>query len=373
MLRHCSILSIAPYRLLPPTSGGKLAIVKLHNHIGKLCPDYIVSTTDNDTDTHYAFDMQPILPNSILRYVPFYNYTSILGLARRFDCTSIICEHPYMAPTAALVAKKMGIEWYIRSHNIEAIRFKTLGKKWWRAMYGYEQLAMRKAKGVFFLTEEDAHWAMNNYKLTAAQCHILPFGTDFKQKPEPMPHARQRLATQYKLDINKPWLYFLGALDYAPNKQAVAYILDEIMPRLNKQGKGYQILIAGQGLSEQLAKQIEATDNIIYTGFLDSLDIFLHGCDIMLNPVITGGGIKTKAVEALGYGKQVVSCESGAAGLIKSVCGTNLHISADHEWDAFIKDILKAMNQSSPTPQSFYDTYYWGNIAQKAIGIMTRQ
>ncbi len=373
MLRHCSLLSIAPYRLLPATGGGHLGILDMHHNIGKLCPDHLVSTNNNDPANNYAFDMHAVLPATIWRYLPFYCYTTILNIGKRYDCTAIFCDHPYMAPTAMLVARKLGIPWFLRSHNIESERFRTLGKKWWPLMHSFEKFAMKHAKSSFFVTEEDAQWVITNYGIPAEKCHVLPFGTNLSEPPALIADAKTQLAKSLHIDAGKPWLYFLGALSYTPNEQAVTYILDEIMPRLNKSGKGYQVLIAGKGLSEPLQARIANTENVIYTGFLESLKLFLQACDVMLNPVITGGGIKTKAIEALSYNKQVVSCESGAAGLIRSVCGNNLHVSADHDWDAFIKDILNAMTQSSPTPQSFYDTYYWGNIAQKAVEIISRQ
>lgn len=366
----CSILSIAPYRLLPATGGGHLGILDMHHNIGKLCPDHLVSTNNNGPADKYAFDMHAVLSASAQRYIPFYSYTTILGIAKRYDCTAIFCDHPYMALTAMMVAHKLGIPWFLRNHNIESVRFKTLGKKWWPLMYQFEKFAVKKADGNFFVTGEDAQWAINNYGVQAARCHVLPFGTNLSTAPAMRPGIKEQLAKVFNVSPNKPWLYFLGALDYAPNEQAVVYILDEVMPRLDRAGKEYQILIAGKGLKDALQTRIVNSKNILYTGFLDSIDDFLTACDIMLNPVITGGGIKTKAVEALAFSKQVVSCQSGAAGLVRNVCGNNLHISADYDWDAFTSDTLEAMTQHSPTPQSFYDVYYWGNIARKAVEIM---
>jgi glycosyltransferase involved in cell wall biosynthesis len=142
------------------------------------------------------------------------------------------------------------------------------------------------------------------------------------------------------------------------------------MPRLDKKGIPYQILVAGKGLPEDIQQRIESTPNVIYTGFLPDIDNFINACDVMLNPVLQGGGIKTKAVEALGYNKNVVSCFSGAAGLIREACGSNLLVSADNDWDTYAEDVVRAINMKPDIPQLFYQTYYWGNIAQKMLGIM---
>src|SRR6185437_15233220 len=102
-----------------------------------------------------------------------------------------------------------------------------------------------------------------------------------------------------------------------------------------------------------------------------SLNNFIKGCDILLNPLILGGGTKSKAVEALGYGKTVISTLSGSAGILKEVCGNSLLVSPDNDWDAFTGNIIKAIEATDVnTPKSFYDFYYWGNIAKQVMEIL---
>jgi glycosyltransferase involved in cell wall biosynthesis len=148
------------------------------------------------------------------------------------------------------------------------------------------------------------------------------------------------------------------------------YLLDELIPRLDKAGKKYHLFIAGKGLDEKIVSRIKETPNVSYTGFVDDLDIFIRSCDIMVNPVMTGGGIKTKAVEALGYNKIVVSSAAGAAGLMKEVCGNNLQVTSDYDWNAFSEKVITATQQKPAIPQRFYDTYYWDNAARKILSIM---
>jgi glycosyltransferase involved in cell wall biosynthesis len=368
--RNCNILSIAPYRILPPSSGGHLGIVYVHHYLGKLCQDHVVSTVDNSSADDYAFQLYKVFPNTPQRYLPFYKYNELLGIARKYDVNYIYCDHPYMAPTAMALSRKLKIPWFLRSHNIEAERFRAFGKKWWPVMRAFERFAMRNANGNFFITPEDKDWAEQHYKLRPSTCHLVPYGTTLDQAPAGHEAAKKSIATSLKINGDVPWLYFLGALDYLPNVQAVEYILDEVMPRLNKTGVAYQIIVAGKGLNEYLKKRIADTHNILYTGFIDDLTQLLKACDIMLNPVILGGGIKTKAIEALGYNKIVISAHSGAAGLAKEACGDNLLVTADHDWDAFAGDVIRAINATPNIPKAFYKMYYWGNIAKNILAIL---
>lgn len=367
-----SIISIVPYRVIPATTGGHLGIVDLHNFLGKHCQDHLVGTADNAEQDKYSFSLHRIFPASVYRYLPLYNYTKIKGLIKAYDAKQIYCDHPYMAPTAIALSRALNMPWYLRSHNIESERFRTLGKWWWKIMHWFEGYVMRKADGIFFITPEEREWAIKNYKLPEKKAHFIPYGTNLAAAPVNTHHAKESMAADTGILSNIPWLYFLGAYNYKPNADAVTYLLDEVVPRLNKAGKAYHLFIAGKGLDESIIQRIADTANVSYMGFVDDLSVFINACDVMLNPVMTGGGIKTKAVEALGYNKIVVSSKGGATGLLPSVCGDNLHITADFDWDAFTDAAIKAIQQKSTIPQSFYDNYYWDNLALKILAIMNK-
>lgn len=365
-----NILSIVPYSILPAQSGGKLTIRELHHYLGKICIDNLAGTTDNEDNTKYSFRLHKILPASKLRYLPYNGTDKLYKLAKQNNVQYVHTEHHYMGYTAMAVAKKLGVPWFIRSHNIESERFRSIGKSWWPVMRWFEQSMMHKANGIFFITQEDADWAVKNYGIASAKCHVIPHGTPLAAKPAYNPNAKAEIAQALHIPTNVPWLYFLGALDYQPNKEALAHILNDIVPLLNVKGLKYQLLIAGKGLSDELTAQINAADNIHYLGFVPNLDTFLHACDVMLNPVMMGGGIKTKAVEALGYNKIVVSSEAGAAGLIPSACGSNLQIVPNYKWDAFANAVINATTLQPSILDSFYDTYNWDKIAAKVLAIM---
>jgi len=366
----CSILSIVPYTVLPPITGGRQGIAVMHHYIGMVCEDHIVSTETNSPNHNYSFRLHPIMSGSKFRYLPFYKYAAMAALVKKYNISSIYCDHPYMAFTATLLSKRLKIPWYMRSHNIESERFRSLKKKWWPLMYLLERFAMKSASGIFFVTQEDKETAISRYHLPEAKCHIAPFGTPLEKAPQGHHEAKIKLAADLKLNPELPFLYFLGVLDYYPNTQAVTFIIDEVLPRLQKKGIACQVIIAGKGLPQNIQQQIANTPNILYAGFVPVLETFLTGSDIMLNPVQAGGGIKTKVVEALAYNKIVVSTTTGAAGLQPQACGNNLMIAADNDWDAFTENIITAINTRPQIPQSFYDMYYWGNIAKKVKEIM---
>ncbi len=364
-----SLLSLVPYPFLPPTNGGHLGIAEMHRHLARLCEDHVAGVKTNAPKSEEPFHLHKIFDPGAARYLPFRYNKELIQLGREKRVEAVFCEHPYMAITANAVARTLKIPWFLRSHNIESERFRTMGKPWWPVLARYERWAMTHSKGTFFVTAEDAEWTQTHWNIPAEKCHVAPYGTPLSAPPAPDAGARERLAAQLNLNPDVPWLYFLGALDYRPNAEAVDYLLHEVQPRLLQSGAPFEMLIAGKGLSEEQREQLAAR-NIHYTGFLPSLDDFLHACDVMLNPVLTGGGIKTKAVEALAWGKRVVSCHSGAAGLERTACGDALFVSPDGDWNGFVRDILAAMKSSAVGPTAFYEKYYWGKVAEGVLQTM---
>lgn len=343
----------------------------MHDSLGKLCQDHLIGTTDNSSDEAYGFQLHRIFPPSPKRYIPTYGLEEALGIARRYDATHIFCDHPYMAPLAIALSRRLRIPWALRSHNIEAERFRHLGKWWWRVFRLYEQYAMRAAQAIFFITPEDCDRAIAAYDLNPQKCFLAPYGTSLSAAPGGHTEAKQQLASKLSLDPQLPWLYFLGVHSYAPNADAVRHIIDEIWPRLKALGERCEIIIAGKGLPEDLQNHIIETDGAIRsTGFVDDLDSFLQACDIMLNPLTSGGGIKTKAVEALAYNKIVVSTVNGAAGIMPEVCGNNLLITPDGDWDAFTDAVQDALQRKPQIPDTFYERYNWAQIARHVLKML---
>ena len=359
------LLSIAPYRFLPPATGGHLGIAMMHQYLGKACEDHVVSTTNNGPAVDWNFQLHSVFNSQPSRYIPFANISALVCLGRQHRCQAIWCEHPYMAPTASRVAQKLGVRWYLRSHNIESSRFQELGKKWWPIMARYEGWAIRAAAATYFVTAEDADWAVKHYKLSREKARVAPYGTPLESTPPAPSGIKEKVAAELGLDASRPWLYFLGAMNYEPNAHAVRSILDEVLPRI---GEDALVLFAGKGLSEELQQRIGATGGKArYLGFLPDLHEFLLAQDVMLNPVLLGGGIKTKAVEALAYGKPVVSTASGAAGLMPEACGSALYALPDGDWNSFVAAAKEAISRKPAVPQSFYRIYHWGAIAEEIV------
>ena len=175
------------------------------------------------------------------------------------------------------------------------------------------------------------------------------------------------------IDLNTKLLYFAGSYNYHPNDEAVENILFEIYPRLSKYRNDFKILIIGKGLNEVLVKKINETKGaVIYLGFVENINDILYSADLMLNPMLSGGGIKTKAVEALGNNIKVVSTENGSFGLDVESCQGMVWISTDDNWSHFAENINLALNSEIEISEKFYSYYSWKNVTRRIVDELDR-
>ena len=109
---------------------------------------------------------------------------------------------------------------------------------------------------------------------------------------------------------------FVGGMDYAPNREAVRWYRDSVLPHLQALGADVVLDVIGH-CPEEVASSL-GSDRIRFRGYVSDLASSLSGYRIALAPVVSGTGIKTKVLEAMGAGLCVVSTPLGVSGLAVS-------------------------------------------------------
>lgn len=376
-IRKYKLLTIIPYKFLPAKLGGHLAHLHFHNFISKYIDSIVVGSKSNQYNDEgkndVNFRLLSVLGNKHLTYSQLYYLSKLFSIIENEKVNAILCSHPYLGLTSYILSKKAQIPLVLYSHNIESERFRTLNKWWWRLLFVYEKWVMQHSDIIFFVTEDDKKWAIKNYGLTPNKCIVSPFGINISEKPFKPEQYRANLCNQLGVTKNTKIMYFAGSYNYRPNDEAVEYITDEIAPRLIKKYPDFIILIIGKGLNAKLQDKILQTNGkVVYLGFVEDINEVLFSADIMLNPMLTGGGIKTKAVEALGNNLKVVSTKNGSFGLDSMACHGMLWVSKDKDWDGFVENIVLAADSEDEIDDKFYDFYYWGNVTKRVVEEISR-
>lgn len=363
------VLDIVPYQYLPYYAGGQKFIAGFLHYMGKETDLTVAGVPGNDASLAGTYKLIPLLKPTFKRYFDYSLVRKITALIRREKFDTIIWWHPYYSWLAYRIRKRTGIKTIIQTHNIEYQRFKSIGKWWWRILKHYEKRCLQKADAVFFVIPEDRQFAITEWGLAKEKCFDAPFGLDITQNPDDRPQARDFVCREHNIQADEKIILFNGMLSYKPNLDALKAILEKINPVLLDQNAfKYKIIVCGKGLPAELNELKGYQDkNIIYTGFVKDIDTYFKAADIFLNPVQTGGGIKTKMVEAIGFGTTVIATASGATGIVKEVCGDKLFIVADDDWGAFTRLIIEKISHTGKTPASYYDYYFYGNSVKRLI------
>lgn len=363
------ILSIVSYNIFPAKLGGQKGIAVFNEYLSKHCKLICVTVKSNLPSYAKGYHVINILSNSPLRYVNIFYCFTISRLIRQNKATHLLLEHPYYGWLAFFLKLFTGVKLVIHSHNIEATRWKTLGKWWWQLLALYENLTHKLADFNFFIHDDDKAYAIKHYHLDPRKCTTITYGIEWDRPPSAEERLRCRniLKQQYKLEGQQLFL-FNGTLDYKPNFDALQIILETINPLLLRSDLSYKIIICGRGLPDELNELKAYKDkNIIYPGFVDDITIYFKGADVFMNPVVDGGGIKTKLVEALGYNTKAVSTCDGSIGVNPAEAGEQLIIVPDNKWDLFARQLIFAAKKPlQQVPEVFYKKFFWGNIASKA-------
>ena len=362
------VLLIAPYKYLPYETGGQKLIGQFTEELGKQCQLFVISTRSNDASKAQHYELIKCLNPSFFRYLDISLVKRIIDVIKIEKIDFIIWEHPYYAWLAWIIKKLTGIKTIFHTHNIEFQRFKSMGKWWWPILKLYEKFCFTLADKICFITDADAGFAIDNWKISNEKCYSLPFGVEIEKYPLDKKEAATTIREKYKIASQDRLLLFNGALDYAPNSEALEVILNKINPLLINSGIAYKIIICGKGLSPALNELKEYKEkNIVYAGFVPDIETYFKAADILLNPVQSGGGIKTKMIEAIAFGASVVATKTAATGLNPSICNEKLMIVNDSDWESFAKTVIENNTYNNNTPIEFYNEYNWAKIVQRFL------
>jgi glycosyltransferase involved in cell wall biosynthesis len=199
----------------------------------------------------------------------------------------------------------------LRSHNIEYEIWKRTAqneknplKKWYlnnlsSKIKRFELKNMHGFNAILPITERDADfYRKNNYK---GKIKTVSAGVDLEL------YRYKKQATE-KID-----LFFLGSLEWIPNIQGVEWYLENIWPVLRKNNPELTLHIAGKNMSEEMKKR--AVDGVVFHGTIPDARLFMNQHTVMIVPLLSGGGMRLKIVEAMALGKCIISTSIGAEGI----------------------------------------------------------
>ncbi|MCB9194867.1 MAG: glycosyltransferase family 4 protein [Flavobacteriales bacterium] len=203
----------------------------------------------------------------------------------------------------------------LRSHNLEYMIWERLArqssnpaKKIYlshlaKQLKNYEIQVISSIDGIAAITDEDG----NKYRNLGAEIPIItiPFGinlSDYHYDVE-----------EHELNRSDIRLFHLGAMDWKPNLEGIAWFLEEVWTKLSGKFTNLSLHLAGRNMPEWLLEN--EYPNLENHGEVSSANDFINSNDVMVVPLLSAGGMRVKIIEGMALGKTVISTKIGAEGI----------------------------------------------------------
>jgi glycosyltransferase involved in cell wall biosynthesis len=113
--------------------------------------------------------------------------------------------------------------------------------------------------------------------------------------------------------VEYPSIAFSGTMSYPPNQEAVLFFLKHIFPDIVLRFPKIRFYVAGRNPSNEIMAL--SIDNVIVTGEVQDISQYISRCSVFVVPLLNGGGMRFKILEAFSLAKPVVSTPIGAQGI----------------------------------------------------------
>lgn len=291
-------------------------------------------------------------------------------LRKRSREYSVILAHsPWSAAAAYKVVKARTPVLYV-AHNFEYGLIEQTNRNFFirRLVHCIEKYACQKATRILCVSEHDMKAFETVYKISKARLALSPNTVDVDSLSQTHT-VYNRAAERRKLGIDSSSLLLLfpGRMDYAPNLDALRFIIHELVPALRNDGSAVKLVIAGA----QIPKWCFHNSNEIISFYSDVPDMrrFLAAADAVIVPLRFGSGTRLKILESFAARVPVISTDKGAEG-IDYRDGSHILIAQNNAHDFINKIKLLAANKS--LRQELIDNAYNLVVQQYSISQASR-
>lgn len=140
----------------------------------------------------------------------------------------------------------------------------------------------------------------------------------FPKKSVHIPHvANSNIKNRPVRNTNYFNILFIGSYNHPPNRRSVRFIIHHVLPRLGRLHNNFMIHLIGRR-TENCSNLLDGSpfrEHVTIHGFKSDINDAFVDMDIALFPILDGGGIKTKIIDALASGVPIVTTPLGINGM----------------------------------------------------------
>ncbi len=246
-----------------------------------------------------------------------------------FDIVQL--ETLYLSPYIPTIRRHSDAQVVMRAHNVEheiwercSDNISFAPKRWYlrhltRQLRDYERSQLNQYDLLLPITHRDKR----NFERLGSRglTQVLPIGLETPCGPP-----------SYHSYAAAPDLHFIGSLDWLPNLEGLQWFLHEVWPLIHERCPRVRFHIAGRNMPHSI-RALEI-DKVVVHGEVESSCDFVSSHSISVVPLLSGGGMRAKILEAMSLGRTVITTTIGLEG-----------IRARNRRDLFIADTAEQFAQ----------------------------
>lgn len=221
-------------------------------------------------------------------------------------------EHSFLAQYIRALPESLRQRSLIDLHNIGEVQYQRMAElpqPFVRRMIAllkahlmrnWELQALSPFARISTVSEQEAEWIQaRNPKLRIS---AIKNGVDTK-KCSVLPEGDES-------DV----LLFVGTMGYSPNADAMLWFCEAILPLVRKSVPHLRLEIVGRNPTADV-QALTSLDGVSVSGLVEDIRPFYQKARVVIVPLRAGGGTRLKILEAMSFGRAVVSTRLGAEGL----------------------------------------------------------
>jgi glycosyltransferase involved in cell wall biosynthesis len=337
------ILFLTAHLPYPPFSGGRRREFELISRLSRSFDIYLISITKSwRTDSMYINDLlqycasvnlfeaadptikqqqYALQPHQMKKHISAEASSCISLLLKNQSFDVVHIEGYYLLQH---LPTKLEVPILLIEHNIEhllalqqfMIAITEDEKSYFWSEYiktlKWEQLMWKRATVCVALTKEDKLFIERLE--SNIDVRMIPNGSDHHKKIDDITALLSNSFEHPVITDNSPSVLFVGNFAYEPNVDAALYFSRDIFPLILKDIPNAKLFLVGNAPPSEISS-LASNRHIEVSGRVASLIPFYKHAHVVVCPLRIGGGVKVKVLEALGFGKAIVSTSIGAQGL----------------------------------------------------------
>ncbi|WP_041549323.1 glycosyltransferase [Chamaesiphon minutus] len=342
-------------------------IAEIHKYASQVHPLEIEQTSISRLRRATDLWTYPLATSS--RRVKGQKLAQLVQSVREFSPDLIFLDGLHGGAIATILSRELNVPLVTRSHNIEhlyakkllaaAVGFKDKLRQSLSMLHleRYEKDILAKSALFYDISADDLKFWQD---LNFTNGRLLPPIFEFSDRST----SENRDVAQSEGAYD---LVFLGNLNTENNVAGVIWFLTQVFPIVRERLPLVKVLIAGFKPVDRIVEMCECTAGVTLSiNPVSASDTYRSGA-VLINPILTGSGVKIKSIEMLQFGKPIVSTSEGVSGLPTDI---KQYFKIANDRVAFANAAIEFLTTKSDVPlvdRQLLESYFGAKIIDDVV------